>query len=46
MLTAAVDRIEYFHDAVQTIDETLNETELAELVTKYVRRCGITSEQN
>lgn len=35
----AVDRIEYFYDAVQTIDEPLNEAELAPLVTKYVHRC-------
>lgn len=37
-----MDRIEYFHDAVQTIDEPLTEAELAELVTKYVHGCRFT----
>ncbi|KAJ5233598.1 uncharacterized protein N7469_005364 [Penicillium citrinum] len=33
-----VDRIEYFHDAVQPISEPLSENELAELITKYIYR--------
>lgn len=34
-----MDRIEHFHDAVQGIDEALTESQLAEMVTKYVLRC-------
>jgi translation machinery-associated protein 16 len=31
-----VDRIRYFHDAVQTVENPLSDAELAELVNKYV----------
>jgi len=31
-----VDRIRYFYEAVQTIENPLSDTELAEIVTKYV----------
>ena len=31
-----MDRIHYFHDAVQTVENPLSDAELADMVTKYV----------
>ncbi|OQD77305.1 hypothetical protein PENDEC_c003G02697 [Penicillium decumbens] len=33
-----LDRIRYFYEAVQTIENPLSDTELAEIVTKYINR--------
>lgn len=36
-----MDRIEYFHDAVQTVSEPLSDSEMGEIIMKYVRPCSL-----
>lgn len=38
-----VERIQYFHDAVQAVEEPLSDAQLTEMILKYVRHHGFFS---